>query len=226
MNFDITQIIFMVPALLFAVIIHEIAHGLVAYKLGDPTAKMSGRLTFNPIPHIDPVGSIILPAILIFTHSPILFGWAKPVPINPIHFKKLGYRKGMAVTALAGPLSNLIFAVIFGIMYQILRNEAVLNTLASIGGVAFIKSIILPILLLLQYSVTINVILAIFNLIPIPPLDGGRILMSLASPQLEQKLQPLEQYGFIIVIVLLLVGVLNFIIFPPYRFLVSVLLGT
>jgi len=115
------------------------------------------------------VGSIILPTILIFTHSPILFGWAKPVPINPIHFKKLGYRKGMAVTALAGPMSNLIFAVIFGIMYQILRNEAVLNALASIGGVAFIKSIILPILLLLQYSVTINVILAIFNLIPIPP---------------------------------------------------------
>ncbi len=225
MEFDITKLIFMIPALLLAVIVHELGHGIVAYRLGDPTPKLAGRLTFNPIPHIDLFGSIILPAILIIFNSPILFGWAKPVPINPFNFKKLGYRKGMAVTSLAGVSMNMLFAFIFGFLFQILSNQGVLSSIASVLGTGFIKSVIMPLLIFFQYSVSINVILAIFNLLPIPPLDGWRFLTTMLPVQLEQKLEPVEQYGMIILIVLLMVGVLNYILIPPYIFLTRLLLG-
>ncbi len=225
MEFDITKLIFMIPALLLAVIVHELGHGIVAYRLGDPTPKLAGRLTFNPIPHIDPFGSIILPAILIIFNSPILFGWAKPVPINPFNFKKLGYRKGMAVTSLAGVSMNMLFAFIFGFLFQILSNQGVLSSIASVLGTGFIKSVIMPLLIFFQYSVSINVILAIFNLLPIPPLDGWRFLTTMLPIQLEQKLESIEQYGMIILIVLLMVGVLNYILIPPYIFLTRLLLG-
>ena len=225
MEFDITKLIFMIPALLLSVIVHELGHGIVAYRLGDPTPKLAGRLTFNPIPHIDPFGSIILPAILIIFNSPILFGWAKPVPINPFNFKKLGYRKGMAVTSLAGVSMNMLFAFIFGFLFQILSNQSVLSSIASVLGTGFIKSVIMPLLIFFQYSVSINVILAIFNLLPIPPLDGWRFLTTMLPIQLEQKLESIEQYGMIILIVLLMVGVLNYILIPPYIFLTRLLLG-
>lgn len=225
MEFDITKLIFMIPALLLAVIVHELGHGIIAYRLGDPTPKLAGRLTFNPIPHIDPFGSIILPAILIIFNSPILFGWAKPVPINPFNFKKLGYRKGIAITSLAGVSMNMVFAFIFGFLFQLFSNEAVLSSIASILGTGFIKSVIMPLLIFFQYSVSINVILAIFNLLPIPPLDGWRFITSLLPIHLEQKIQPIEQYGMIILIVLLMVGALNYILIPPYIFLTKLLLG-
>ncbi|WP_457638559.1 site-2 protease family protein [Persephonella sp.] len=225
MDFNIMNLIFMIPALLFAVIIHELGHGIVAYRLGDPTPKIAGRLTFNPIPHIDPLGSVILPAMLLILNSPFLFGWAKPIPVNAANFKKLGYRIGMAVTALAGPAINFTAAVFFGVMYQFLSNPQMLITINSVLGRGFIDSILTPILIFLQYSVSINIILALFNLLPIPPLDGGRILMSLLPPHLERKLEPLEQWGFFIVVILIVIGVFKFVILPPYMFFTSVLLG-
>ncbi|NPA57729.1 MAG: site-2 protease family protein [Aquificae bacterium] len=225
MDFNIMNLIFMVPALLFAVIVHELGHGIVAYRLGDPTPKLAGRLTLNPIPHIDPVGSIILPAILLLLNSPFLFGWAKPVPVNPMNFKKLGYRLGMAITAFAGPGVNFLSAVFFGLLFQLLSAPQTLSAIASLFGKEFVSAVILPILIFLKYSVSINVVLALFNLLPIPPLDGGRILMSLLPPHLERKLEPLEQWGFFIVVLLIMVGAFKYVIYPPYAFLVSVLLG-
>jgi Zn-dependent protease len=225
MEFDITKLIFMIPALLLAVIVHELGHGIVAYRLGDPTPKLAGRLTFNPIPHIDPFGSILLPLILIIFNSPVLFGWAKPIPINPLNFKKLGYKKGMAITSLSGPSMNFLFAFIFGFLFQLFSSEGFLSTVASITGTGFIKSVIMPLLIFFQYSVSINIILGIFNLLPIPPLDGWRVITSFLPYHMEQKLQPIEQYGMIILIVLLLIGVLNYVIIPPYLFLTKILLG-
>jgi len=225
MGSEIQHLIFMIPALLFAMVIHELGHGIVAYKLGDPTPKLSGRLTLNPIPHLDPIGSILLPAILILLKSPFLFGWAKPIPVNPANFKKLGYRKGMALTAFAGPGMNLLSAFIFGILFQIFSSKELFMFFAKNISVDFVESVIVPLLIFFKYAVSINVILAIFNLLPIPPMDGGKILMALAPPKWEEKLQIIENYGFFIIIGLLILGVINFIIYPPYLFLTSLLLG-
>ena len=221
---NIINVIFMLPALLVAVIFHEVAHGYIAYKLGDNTAKLEGRLTINPIPHIDPLGSIILPVLLLAVGSPFLFGWAKPVPINPFNFKKIDIRKGMAITALAGPITNFILAVIFAFLLKSFKNQEFVASLISIFGTGIIESIVLPILIFLKYAVMVNLILFIFNILPIPPLDGGRVIMSLVSPELERKLEPLEQYGFFIIILLLFLGIINKIIFPIYEFFMNILI--
>ncbi|HET8581391.1 MAG TPA: site-2 protease family protein [Candidatus Paceibacterota bacterium] len=145
--------------LIFSIILHEIAHGAMANWLGDPTARLQGRLTLNPIPHIDPFGSVILPALLVFSHSGFLFGWAKPVPYNPYNLRR-GGRFAEGLVALAGPATNLLLALIAA---------ATVRVLAAFGAAPDTLS-------LAFYALVINVMLAIFNCIPIPPLDGSKIL--------------------------------------------------
>ena len=176
---------FLIPLviiLIFSAVLHELMHGVVADKLGDPTARVMGRLTLNPIPHLDPVMSVLLPALLLITQSPILFGAAKPVPVNPIHFKDP--KKDMALTALAGPLTNLMLAVLAA---QVLK------------FIPLDSSIQLIILL----TVRVNLMLAIINLIPIPPLDGSKVFASIMPNDLARSYLAIEQFGIFILFFLL-----------------------
>ncbi|MDE2028714.1 MAG: site-2 protease family protein [Candidatus Omnitrophica bacterium] len=188
-------VLFIVVALGPAIILHELAHGLMAYAFGDPTAKDHGRLTLNPISHIDPVGSIIVPGILFLayyigmTKSLMLFGWAKPVPVN---FRNLRNRRlGMASVALAGPLTNIALAFIFSRLYTWPSLEAASHTFA--------------------WAVMLNLTLAVFNMIPIPPLDGSRVVTSVLPMQLAYYYNRLEPFGIIIVILLLNVGLMGYL---------------
>ena len=182
-------LIFELIVLLFSVMIHELAHGFVAYSLGDPTAKYEGRLTLNPLKHLDIFGSIILPLLLFLAQSPVLFGWAKPVPINPYNFRDRKF--GEIKVSLAGPLSNFALALIFGLIFRFIPQEFILaNPGISIA---------------LTFIVSINLWLAIFNLIPIPPLDGSWILFSILPDSLQNVKNYLRQYGIIILVLLIVV---------------------
>jgi len=178
--------IFSIIVLLFSVVIHEVSHGWAALKLGDDTAEKMGRLTLNPIPHLDIFGSILLPLFLIISRAGIIFGWAKPVPYNPLKLKKPG--RDSALLALAGPAANFSLALFFGLLMRIGANSAL--------GLAFLS--------FLGIIVQINLILAIFNLLPIPPLDGSKILFYFfPSPKLEIVLY---QYSFIILLIFIMFG--------------------
>ena len=182
--------IFSLIVLLFSVIIHELAHGYVAYSLGDPTAKYAGRLTLNPLKHLDLFGSIILPLLLFIAGSPFLFGWAKPVPINPYNFRDKKY--GEIKVSLAGPASNFLLAVIFGLILRFIP-QSIINADQGIS-------------ILLSFIVSMNIWLAVFNLIPIPPLDGSWILFSFLPMKMEKVKNFLRQYGVAILVLLILFG--------------------
>ena len=204
---------FSIIILLFSVILHEVMHGLVASKFGDTTAKQAGRLTLNPLPHIDPIGTILVP--LLFIVPPLLTGgsigpflaWAKPVPVNPLNFNNL--RKGELLVSAAGILANFGLAIIGALAYHVLSNF----------GVPYL------ILGLLQFMITINLTLGVFNLLPIPPLDGSKILLSQLPYHLAREYQKFEQYGFIVLMLLVFIpgsplfGILSFIIRILYRLL-------
>jgi len=175
--------------LLFSVIIHEVMHGVAALKFGDRTALNAGRLTLNPIPHIDPVGTILLPILLMVSGSPILFGWAKPVPINPLNFSNI--RKGELFVSAAGIASNFGLAVVAALIYHLLNGLP--QTFPGLVGS------------LLHYTVIINLVLGVFNLFPIPPLDGSKILLSQLPYNLARSYQKIEPYGFLILLILLMV---------------------
>jgi Zn-dependent protease len=207
----IRQVAITALPILIAIILHEVAHGYIAYKLGDPTAKMLGRLTLNPITHIDLFGTILMPLLLfIFTNGQFIFGYAKPVPINPYNFKSP--KRDMAISAAGGPATNILLAILSVLVLK----YAVIPASAFVSEDVVTK-MIKPLVMMLTASVTINVILASFNLIPIPPLDGGRVLMGLLPHKQANALGKLEPFGMIIVLILVITGMAGYIIMPLIR---------
>lgn len=197
MNSAILDIAVWALPLLAAVILHEIAHGYVAFRLGDPTAKLLGRLTLNPLPHIDPFGTILLPGLLIFTGAPFVFGYAKPVPV---HFGRLRQpKRDMIFVAAAGPATNVVLAILSA---SLLHFTHVPGAEPSLVG------------LTLLYSVFINITLAVFNMLPIPPLDGGRVAVGLLPLPFARALMQAEPYGMMIVVLLLVTGTLDAVMSP------------
>ncbi|MDO8664411.1 MAG: site-2 protease family protein [Candidatus Liptonbacteria bacterium] len=213
---EITFLIFQLAVLIFSVMIHEISHGYVADKLGDPTARLAGRLTLNPKSHIDPFGSIILPLVLaipaLFGQSTFIIGWAKPVPYNPNNLKKPV--RDSALIAAAGPMANILIAAVFGILIRII----VATGNVQAGGVV-------PLIVFFSVIVSLNILLAIFNLVPLPPLDGSKVLFSLL-PRGETSFQIitfLERYGLFLLLFFIFFG-FQFIV-PIVDLLYSVLVG-
>ena len=210
---NIAQIATQLIVILFAITIHEAAHGWAANKLGDPTAMIMGRVTLNPIAHIDPIGTVLLPLLLVIMRAPP-FGWAKPVPVNPMNLKNP--KKDHLLISAAGPVSNFCVAIVAGIILKIL-----LTITGNTAPPGF--NITQVLVTILYYSVLLNVFLAVFNLIPIPPLDGSGILLGLVSEEAAQKIEQLRPYGFIIVIGMMWLGVLTFI-FRPIQIIINLLL--
>ncbi len=211
------QVIISVIPILFAIILHEVSHGFVAEKLGDPTARKMGRLTLNPIAHIDPFGTVIMPiALFIFTNGQFVFGYAKPVPINPFNFRNP--KRDMAISAAAGPGVNILLAVlsVLVLKYLLLPVSGVIPD--EVAG-TFLK----PLALMLSANVSVNVILAAFNLIPVPPLDGGRILMGLLPQRQAEMVGRIEPYGMIVVILLVATGLTRVIVLPIIMLIMHVL---
>lgn len=194
--FNIEEIFLTVPAILFGLTIHEFSHGYAALILGDETARNEGRLTLNPLKHLDPLGTLLL--LLPWTR----FGWAKPVPINPGNFKSP--LRDLAISALAGPLANFLTALFAGLVVRLL-------SLVGVGGFAW---------RLAYYFVLYNLILGFFNLIPIPPLDGSRLVYYLLPSELAARYGRLEQYNFLGIVIIFLFGL------PIFRFLLLPLVFT
>lgn len=193
-----TIAVWIVPVL-FAITLHEAAHGWVAYKLGDPTAKSRGRITINPIKHIDPMGTVVVP-ILLATLSGFVIGWAKPVPVEPRYFKSP--LLDMALVAVAGPASNFVMACFWA--FFIVTVDAALNPSSTLSFLADVG----------EKGIYINIILMVLNLLPIPPLDGGRVVAGILPPSLAIPFMQLERFGMIIILLLLVSGILGKIMWP------------
>ncbi len=196
---------------LFAITLHEVAHGWVASKLGDQTARLSGRLTLNPLKHIDIMGTIVVP-LLMLVSTGFIFGWAKPVPVDARNLHNP--RRDMAIVSLAGPVSNLIMALMWAAFGKLGIYLASANTWFAV-----------PMVYMAEAGIMINVVLAVLNCLPILPLDGGRVLASVLPPRMDWYLSRIEPYSFFILVILMVTGVLSFLISPPIIFITQLIAG-
>lgn len=202
------QILLSAFPILIAITFHELSHGLVANRLGDPTAKIMGRLTINPLAHLDPIGTILIPIMLIiFTNGQFVFGYAKPVPINPMNFKNP--RRDMAISAAAGPITNILLSFASLLILRFIVIPLILMSPDTLR-----TTVMEPLGMILKSSIVINVILAAFNMIPIPPLDGGRVLVGLLPYRQAISFSRIEPFGFLIVIILIATGIANYFVIP------------
>lgn len=194
---------------LFAITVHEVAHGWVARKLGDPTAMMLGRLTLNPLKHIDPIGTIVVPLILVLAGG-VMFGWAKPVPITAENLRHP--KRDMALVAAAGPAANLIMALLWALIMKV--------ALMLPDG---LRGLTLPLTYMGWAGININVLLMVLNLLPVPPLDGSRVVAGFLPDPLAWKYSRIEHYGLIILLLLMVSGILGKIMGPPVAIVQNVL---
>lgn len=192
----IQKIFFMGLPILFAITVHEVSHGWMALRCGDRTAKVMGRLTLNPIKHVDMIGTILLPGLLILMHAPFIFGWAKPVPVDWRNLRNP--KRDMALVALMGPVSNFIMALMWAFFLRAIYSDTEPNAW----------------MVMAQTGIMINAVLMVLNLLPLPPLDGSRVVSSLLSPRAAYQYNKLERYGFVILLLLLLTNMLSAILSP------------
>jgi Zn-dependent protease len=211
--------IYAVP-LLLGVILHEVAHGWAAEKLGDPTARLMGRITLNPLVHVDLFGTIILPLTLLLVQSPFLFGWAKPVPVQFANLR--GGRQAMAWVALSGPLTNLTLAAVSALVYHFIL---LLDQHGFIPASGIVDQVAEPVFLMARASVRFNLVLMVVNLFPIPPLDGGRVMVGLLPEGPALALARLERYGMLIVLLLIVTRLWNHLLNPILSVLFRLFLG-
>ncbi len=199
--------------ILTAITLHEVAHGWAARSCGDRTAEAQGRLSLNPINHVDPVGTVILPGLLLLSGAPFLFGWAKPVPVDPSRFKH--YRADWVKVAAAGPAANFTMALLWGLL-GVLTLQLAMNTGGNIYAEWLLK--------MANFGVLFNIVIGVFNLLPIPPLDGGRVLVNLLPPRngFAQVLDKVEPWGLYLVMGLAVTGLLGAIIGRPVNFISGV----
>jgi Zn-dependent protease len=208
-NINLVEVFIIFVVLLFSLSVHEAAHAWTADRLGDPTARLLGRITLNPAVHADPIGTIVFPLIGLLTNVNFLLGWAKPVPVNITRLRGNWKRKYMLIAA-AGPASNLVLALIAALVLRVLPGTTLEPT---------VDAALAPLIRFLDVAVGLNVLLAVFNMVPVPPLDGGNVVAGLLQGPVAEMYERLRPYGFIILYALMFSGILATIISPPARFL-------
>ena len=209
LDINVAQIFISFIVLLFSLTVHEMAHAWTADRLGDPTARLLGRVSLNPLVHADPVGTVLFPLIAMITGAPLI-GWAKPVPVNVRQLRH--HRRDYVLVAAAGPASNLLMAVTAGCLLAVLPISPQTLDEANVSA---------PLATFLSQAMRLNVLLAVFNMIPIPPLDGGNVLAGLLPSHLAGIFNQIRPYGFILLYALILTGGFDMLVVPPYRFILS-----